>query len=82
MKVTSTTASLAAMITISAQETTPGQALSNASLISSITSYDLNEFIFDNANFSPSMFGVSSSNNEPSQPYKIKRKIKKIPIKP
>lgn len=72
---TRTTASLAAMIRISAQETTPGQTPSKVSLASSITSYDLNEFIFDKDNFSPSMFDVSSSNNEPSHPYKIQENL-------
>lgn len=53
---------------ISAQETVPGQALSNASLTSSTTSYDLSELIFERDNFSPSIVGVSSSNIEASQP--------------
>lgn len=53
---------------ISAQETTPGQEFSKDSLISSITSYDLSESIFEREFFSPNMVGVSSSNNEPSQP--------------
>lgn len=63
------TASLEAMMMISAQETTAGQAASRASLSSSITSNDLNEFIFDKPSFSPSIVGVSSSNTEPSHPY-------------
>lgn len=57
------------MIMISAQETTPGQAISTASLTSSTTSYDLSEFIFDKESFSPSMSAVSSNNNDASHPY-------------
>lgn len=53
---------------ISAQETVPGQAFSNASLTSSMTSYDLSELMFERDNFSPSIVGVSSSNIEASQP--------------
>jgi len=66
---TSATASLEAIIMISAQETTPGQAFSTASLTSSTTSNDLSEFMFERANFSPSMVGVSSSNIEASHPF-------------
>lgn len=58
------------MIMISAQETVSGHSVSKASFTRSITSKDLNEFIFDKASFSPSMFGVSSSKTEPSQPWK------------
>lgn len=68
---TRTVASLAAMIKISAQETTLGQTFSTAFLASSITSYDLSEFILDKESFSPSMFGVSSSSSEASHPYKL-----------
>eukprot|EP01018_Ginkgo_biloba_P024675 Gb_40153 [translate_table: standard] len=73
-----TTASLAAMMMMSAQETVLGQTCSKASLISSITSNALNEFMLDRAFFSPAMVGVSSNNTEPSQPcqYHQKKNIK------
>ena len=77
---TSTTASLAVMIRMSAQETIPGHAFSKACLNSSITLYDLRESIFDRPSFSPSMFGVSSSNNEASQPYHPKNNNKQTKI--
>ncbi|KAI5407640.1 hypothetical protein KIW84_053767 [Lathyrus oleraceus] len=64
----SATASLEAMIMILAQETTPGQAFSRASLTLSTTSNDLREFILERVNFSPSIVGVSSSNIEASHP--------------
>ncbi|KAI5445590.1 hypothetical protein KIW84_013708 [Lathyrus oleraceus] len=64
----SATASLEAMIMILAQETTPGQAFSRASLTLSTTSNDLKEFILERVNFSPSIVGVSSSNIEASHP--------------
>lgn len=79
---TRTVASLAAMIKMSAQETTPGQTFSTAFLALSITSYDLSEFILDKESFSPSMFGVSSSSSEASHPYKAfekhKRKMRRM----
>ncbi|KAM0067555.1 hypothetical protein Hdeb2414_s0002g00062661 [Helianthus debilis subsp. tardiflorus] len=56
------------MIMISAQETVRGQAVSSASLISSTTSYDRNESMFDKDSFSPSIVGVSSNNIDPSHP--------------
>ena len=65
---TNSTASLAAMIRISAQETTLGHASSSSSLASSITWYDLRELMLESASFSPNMLGVSSSNSEASQP--------------
>ena len=65
---TKATASLEAIIMISAQETVIGQVLSKAPLIQSTTSYDLNESMFDNESFSPSIVGVSSSNKEASHP--------------
>lgn len=74
--VTRATASLAAMIMISAQETTPGQAFSKAAFTSSTTSNDLSEFILERASFSPTMFGVSSSSKEASQPCNTQRENK------
>lgn len=56
------------MITMSAQETVAGQALSKASLMSSTTSKDLSELMLESESFSPSMFGVSSSNTDASHP--------------
>jgi len=56
------------MITISAQETVAGQAFSRASLMSSTTSKDLSESMLESDSFSPSMFGVSSSNRDASHP--------------
>lgn len=72
---TSATASLAAIIMISAHETTPGQALSKASLTPSMTWKDLREFTFERASFSPSMVGVSSSSIEASQPFYMERVV-------
>lgn len=66
---TRATASLEAMIMMSAQETTPGQSFSSACLTWSTTLYDLSEFIFERAIFSPSIVAVSSSNIDPSHPF-------------
>lgn len=65
---TATTESLAAIAKISAQETTPGQALSNCDLIVSITSNPLIELAFGPAVFSPVKSAVSSSRIDASQP--------------
>lgn len=64
-----TTESSAAMARMSAHETTPGQAVSTAVFISSITSNPLVESLLGLAFFSPVKFVVSSSNNDPSHPY-------------
>lgn len=64
-----TTESLALTATISAQDTTPGQAFSTAVLIMSMTSNPLSELMFGFAVFSPVKFEVSSRSNDPSQPY-------------
>lgn len=63
---TKRTESRAAMASMSAQETTPGQALSTELFIVSTTSYPLTEFKLGKANFSPSF---PSSKIDPSQPY-------------
>lgn len=60
--------SLAAMATMSAHETTPGQAFSTADFMSSITSNPLTESRFGIAVFSPVKEDVSSSRIEPSHP--------------
>ena len=52
------TESRAAMATISAQETMPGQASSTSDLISSITLNPLTELLFGPAVFSPLNVGV------------------------
>lgn len=59
---------------MSAQETVAGQAFSKASLTLSITSNDLKEPMLESESFSPNNVGVSSSNTEPSHPYKYKTK--------
>lgn len=64
--ITSRTESLAAMATISAQDTTPLQALSTELLIVSMTSNPLTEFKLGRADFSTS--SPPSSNIDPSQP--------------
>ena len=69
---TRATASREAMMTMSAQETVDGQVFSRASLMSSTTSKDLSELMLESDSFSPSMFGVSSSNTDPSHPLKRK----------
>lgn len=63
---------------MSAQETVAGQAFSNASLMLSITSNDLKEPMFESESFSPNIGGVSSSNTEPSHPYRNLNKGNKI----
>jgi len=64
--ITRKTESLAAMATISAQETTPLHALSTELLIVSTTSYPLTEFRLGIADFSTS--APPSSSIDPSQP--------------
>ena len=71
MLLTLTTLSLAAMARMSAQETTPGQTLSTADLMASITSKPLTEPLLGVAIFSPWKLAVSSSSNDASQPYRI-----------
>lgn len=70
---TKSTASLAAIASISAHETTPLHALSTAVLMVSTTSKPLAEFKFAPANFSPS---VPSRRTDASHPYTMK-KVKK-----
>ena len=59
------TESRAAMASMSAQETTPGHALSTELFIVSTTSNPLTEFKLGKADFSPSL---PSSKTDPSQP--------------
>ena len=68
--VTSTTASLAAMASKSAQETVPGHSASSFSLILSTSSNPFSELTFWSACFSPIMVAVSSSSTDPSHPCK------------
>jgi len=70
-KLTATTASRAAAATISEQETTPGQAVSNWVLMLSITSKPLREFTFAPADFSPVKLEVSSNRTDASHPCKL-----------
>uniref|UniRef100_A0A0A9DJL8 Pco123006 n=1 Tax=Arundo donax TaxID=35708 RepID=A0A0A9DJL8_ARUDO len=63
-----TTASRAAITTMSAQETTPGQRSSSASLASSMTSNERRELMLDSASFSPAIVGVASISTDPSHP--------------
>lgn len=63
------TASLAARVNISEQETVAGQAISKLALIASMTSKPLAEFLLGLAFFSPLVVLVSSSNTDPSHPY-------------
>lgn len=65
---TETTASLAAMAIISAQETIPGHAISNANFIRSITSKPLSEFLFGTAFFSLTIPSTSSKRTDASHP--------------
>lgn len=65
---TATTESRAATARISAQETTPGQALSSEVLMVSITSKPLKESTFGPAVFSPVKLEVSSNKTEASHP--------------
>ena len=60
-----TTESRATRASISAQDTTPGHALSTVLLIPSTTSNPLTEFKLERANFSPPL---TSNNTDPSQP--------------
>jgi len=64
--ITRSTESLAAMASISAQETTPLHALSTELLIVSTTSYPLTEFLLGIADFSAS--SPPSRSIDPSQP--------------
>jgi hypothetical protein len=54
---------------MSAQETTPGQMVSTADLMASITSNPLTEPLLGFAIFSPVKLAVSSSSSDASQPY-------------
>lgn len=63
------TASLAAIAKTSAHETIPGQTLSTADLILSMTSNPRAELAFGAAFFSPVNEDVSSSRIDPSHPY-------------
>lgn len=65
------TESLAAMARMSAQDTTPGHALSTWAFILSMTSNPLAEFLLGTAFFSPVMLDVSSRSREPSHPYEF-----------
>lgn len=63
------TESAAAMARISAQDTTPGHAVSTADFILSITSNPRAEFLLGIAFFSPVKLDVSSNRIDPSHPY-------------
>ena len=63
-----TVESRAAIVAISAHDTTPGQAASTLDLISSITLYPLTELLLGPAVFSPLKDEVSSSSIDPSHP--------------
>nr|GLL28321.1 Os03g0369250 [Ipomoea trifida] len=67
VRLTKKTASLAAMATISAQETTPGHCLSSSSLASSITSYPL-KLKLAGESFSAVLSLVESINTDASHP--------------
>ena len=69
---TATTESLAATVTMSAHDTTPGHIFFNWDLMVSITSNPLNELLFGKAVFSPVKFVVSSKRIDASHPYYIK----------
>jgi hypothetical protein len=66
---TSETDASDAMARISAQETMPGQALSNAVFMSSTTPKPLTELLFGPASFSLSMVSVLFNKIDPSHPY-------------
>ena len=66
---TATTESLAATVTMSAHDTTPGHIFSNWDLMVSITSNPLSELLFGKAVFSPVKFAVSSKRTDASHPY-------------
>lgn len=59
-----------AIVSISAQETTPGQTLSNWIFILSITSKPLTELLFASDSFSLCIVGLLSNKSDPSQPFK------------
>ena len=65
---TKTTDSSAAIVSISAQETVAGQALSNKAFILSTTSKPLAELLFPPASFSLTIVSELSNKSEPSQP--------------
>lgn len=65
---TRTTASLAAMVRISAQETVPGHSDSRLFFILSIIRKPSKEFMLVEAFFSPFSENVSSSKTDPSHP--------------
>lgn len=67
-KLTITTESRAAMVTISAHETTPGHAFSTLVFILSTTSNPLSELLLGPAVFSPVKDEVSSRRTDPSHP--------------
>lgn len=67
-QITKETASLAAKVRMSVQETVEGHAFSNSLLMLSITSNPLTEFRFGNEFFSPLELSVSSNSTDPSQP--------------
>ena len=66
---TATTESLAATVTMSAHDTTPGHIFSNWDLMVSITSNPISELLFGKAVFSPVKFAVSSKRTDASHPY-------------
>lgn len=67
---TRTTESLAAIVRMSAQDTTPGHSDSISDFMASISSNPLNEFAFGAAVFSPTKLGVSSNSTDASHPCK------------
>lgn len=72
-ELTMVTESLATIVNISAQETTPGHTFSTADFILSTTLYPLTDLAFGTAFFSPVNDDVSSSRIDPSHPYKINK---------
>jgi len=66
---TSETDASDAMARISAQETMPGQALSNAVFMSSTTPKPLTELLFGAASFSLAMVSLLFNKIDPSHPY-------------
>lgn len=67
------TASLAAMVRISAHETIPGHSDSTMFLMPSMRSKPIKECILGGAFFSPLRVAVSSSKTDPSHPCSAKR---------
>lgn len=74
---TATTESLAAVATMSAQETTPGHHFSSCAFMLSMTSYPLRELTLGNALCSPLKVVVSFNNTDASHPCKMQARLYK-----